>query len=41
MTTTKRIREDIMKKIKSKDNREVLCTFFLVIGEIIIKNHVL
>lgn len=33
MTNTKKIRDDIMKKIKTKENKEVL--------EIIIKNHVL
>lgn len=33
MTNTKKIRDEIIRKIKTKDNREVL--------EIIIKNHVL
>jgi hypothetical protein len=33
MAATKKIRDDIVKKIKSKENRDTL--------EIIIKNHVL
>lgn len=33
MASTKKIREDILKKIKSKENRDTL--------EIIIKNHIL
>lgn len=33
MANTKKIRDEIMKKIKTKENKEVL--------EIIIKNHVL
>lgn len=30
MTNTKKIREEIIKKIKTKENRDLLCTYCLI-----------
>jgi hypothetical protein len=40
MTNTKKIRDEIIRKIKTKENREVLGNSYSNL-EIIIKNHVL